>query len=196
MRILFRTYFNLIYDETKCFRDLGYILDAVRTDVLYGGNERTAKAGEFYYLYPSLATDSQLTETLDAINYTGLVTDKVVKSNLIVKPEVISNNELVIKVTNASQYITGSGFVGTISEVASVSSSIGIVMDIVENGTASYSPTPYTSPSTDPNVLNAYNLLIQNIPFIQSESIVRCCGVDVKVCGIFMWVWCDFMADL
>jgi hypothetical protein len=164
-------YEDLIYDETKCFRDLGYILDAVRTDVLYGGNERTAKAGEFYYLYPSLATDSQLTETLDAINYTGLVTDKVVKSNLIVKPEVISNNELVIKVTNASQYITGSGFVGTISEVASVSSSIGIVMDIVENGTASYSPTPYTSPSTDPNVLNAYNLLIQNIPFIQSESI-------------------------
>jgi len=164
-------YEDLIYDETKCFRDLGYILDAVRTDVLYGGNERTAKAGEFYYLYPSLATDSQLTETLDAINYTGLVTDKVVKSNLIAKPEVISNNELAIKVTNASQYITGSGFEGTLSEVASVSSSIGIVMDIVENGTASYSPTPYTTPSNDPNVLNAYNLLIQNIPFIQSESI-------------------------
>jgi hypothetical protein len=164
-------YEDLIYDDDKCFRDLGYILDAVRTDVLYGGNERTAKAGEFYYLYPSLATDSQLTETLDAINYTGLVTDKVIKSNLIAKPEIISNNELAVKVTNASQYITGSGFVGTLSEVASISSSIAIVMDIVENGTASYSPTPYTTPSNDPNVLNAYNLLIENISFIQSESI-------------------------
>jgi hypothetical protein len=164
-------YEDLIYDDDKCFRDLGYILDAVRTDVLYGGNERTAKAGEFYYLYPSLATDSQLTETLDAINYTGLVTDKVIKSDLIETPEVISNNELAIKVTNASQYITGSGFEGTLSEVTSISASFGIVMDIVQNGTASYSPTPYSSPSTDPNVLNAYNLLIQNIPFIQSESI-------------------------
>jgi hypothetical protein len=164
-------YEDLIYDNDKCFRDLGYILDAVRTDVLYGGNERTAKAGEFYYLYPSKAINTQLTETLDAINYTGLVTDNVIKSNLIPIPQIIPNNELNIKVTNALQYITSSGFEGTLSELNFVSSSIGIVMDIIENGTASYSPTPYTTPSNDPNVLNAYNLLIENISFIQSESI-------------------------
>ena len=165
-------YEDLIYDDTKCFRDLGYILDAVRTDVLYGGNQRTAKAGEFYYLYPSLATDSQLTETLDAINYTGLVTDKVIKSDLIEIPEVISNNELAIKVTNASQYITGSGFEGTLSEAASISASISIVANIVRNGTGSLpNLIPYTTQSVDTNVIYSYNLLKENIGFIVSESI-------------------------
>jgi hypothetical protein len=37
---------------------VGYIVDAVATDLKYGGNERSSKAGEYYYLYPSLATVS------------------------------------------------------------------------------------------------------------------------------------------
>jgi hypothetical protein len=161
-------YEDLIYDDTKCFRDLGYILDAVRTDVLYGGNERTAKAGEFYYLYPSLATDSQLTETLDAINYTGLVTDKVIKSNLIAKPEIIPNTLANIKVTNTTQTL---GTAATQNEVDIISSSIGIVTDIILNGFGAYSPTNYFGPSTAPTIVNAYNNLKNNISFIQSETI-------------------------
>ena len=48
------------YNEVTCKRDVGYIIDAVATDIKWGGNERTIKAGEFYYLYPSEATGSQL----------------------------------------------------------------------------------------------------------------------------------------
>ena len=46
----------LYYDQTKCRRDVGYIIDAIITDFKYGGNLRSYKAGEFYYKYPSLAS--------------------------------------------------------------------------------------------------------------------------------------------
>jgi hypothetical protein len=45
-----------VYNDLSCSRDTGYIVDAVATDILYGGNERVREAGEYYYLYPSLAT--------------------------------------------------------------------------------------------------------------------------------------------
>ncbi|MFN9904683.1 MAG: hypothetical protein ACK56F_00990, partial [bacterium] len=36
------------YDEVTCKRDVGHIIDAVSTDLLYGGNERSTNAGVFY----------------------------------------------------------------------------------------------------------------------------------------------------
>src|SRR6056300_414857 len=62
------------YNEAKCRRDLGYIIDAVGTDLLYDGNERTLEAGNFYYKYPSLATvdngtTGQKQQTIDGIKY-------------------------------------------------------------------------------------------------------------------------------
>ena len=67
------------YNETTCKRDIGYIIDAVSTDLLYGGNERSWIAGDYYYRYPSNATTSELQPTLDGVIYAkgismGLVT--------------------------------------------------------------------------------------------------------------------------
>jgi len=44
------TYFNtLSYDETKCRRDTGYIVDAVMHDIQYGGNAATVNAAYNYF---------------------------------------------------------------------------------------------------------------------------------------------------
>jgi len=43
------------YNQASCSRDVAYIVDNVATDLIYGGNERSSKAGEYYYLYPSKA---------------------------------------------------------------------------------------------------------------------------------------------
>jgi hypothetical protein len=46
--------FPLVYasfDEEACERDIGYILDAVRYDLTYGGNMETIIAGNAYYSY-------------------------------------------------------------------------------------------------------------------------------------------------
>lgn len=42
-------YVGLSYDQTKCRRDIGLIVDAVTYDVLYGGNSQTADAADEYY---------------------------------------------------------------------------------------------------------------------------------------------------
>jgi len=39
----------LTYNQTKCRRDIGLIVDAVTYDVLYGGNSQTADAADAYY---------------------------------------------------------------------------------------------------------------------------------------------------
>jgi hypothetical protein len=163
-------YPNLYYDQIKCKRDVGYIVDAVATDLLYGGNERAAIAGEFYYLYPSLATESeQVVETTAAIDYARRLSLAVIQKTTISTPQVVSNTFNNIKVTNVLQI---SGVAATQTEATAISSSIGIVVNIVANGTGSLPISiPYTTPSTDANVINAYNNLKQNIPFIAAETV-------------------------
>jgi hypothetical protein len=162
-------YPNLYYDAVKCRRDVGHIVDAVATDLLYGGNQRAAIAGEFYYLYPSLATNTQLVETVAAIDYAKRLSLEIIKSNEIDAPQPISNTFNNIKVTNISQI---SGVAATQTQATAISSSIGIVINIVSNGTGSLPISiPYTTQSTDPNVINAYNNLKANIPFIAAETV-------------------------
>jgi hypothetical protein len=62
-------YPNLDYNEASCKRDTGFIVDAVATDLRWGGNQRSLTAGRFYYRFPSKATTVQLTETTDAVLY-------------------------------------------------------------------------------------------------------------------------------
>jgi len=164
-------YPELDYIESKCRRDVGYIVDAVATDLLYGGNERSNKAGEFYYLYPSLATENeQVVETTTAIDYARRLTQNIINSVLIPTPQIIPNTLANIKVTNTPQYLSSS--FGTLYEASLISSSISIVTNIVANGVGvAGSPVNYTTPSTASNVWYAYNLLKENIGFIQNETI-------------------------
>jgi hypothetical protein len=167
---------HLVYDEDKCKRDVGYIVDAVITDLKWGGNERANKAGEFYYLFPSEATGTQVEETTAAVNYARLVTEQIMLNNLILEPQPILNTSASIKVTNVPQYITGLE-VGTSAEANLISQSISILENILENGTGSIEltlPLPtgsYTTPSTASNVYYAYNLIKENLDFIKAETI-------------------------
>ena len=37
------------YNEASCSRDVGFLVDAAATDLLYGGQQRSVVAGDFYY---------------------------------------------------------------------------------------------------------------------------------------------------
>jgi hypothetical protein len=43
------SFVGLVYSTATCKRDVGYIVDAVTYDVLYGGNSQTADAADSYY---------------------------------------------------------------------------------------------------------------------------------------------------
>ena len=60
------------YNETTCFRDIGYIIDGMSIDLLTDGNYQTVNAGKSYYKNASaksIAIGTQYTETLDGINF-------------------------------------------------------------------------------------------------------------------------------
>ena len=59
-------------EQSKCFRDVSYIVDAVVSDLRLGGNINSVQAGEAYYVGNDLEyIDGEKTETLDAWNYVG-----------------------------------------------------------------------------------------------------------------------------
>jgi hypothetical protein len=74
------------YDENLCKRDVGYIIDAISTDIYYGGNERTVEAGRYYYLYPSQATGAQLIFTTDAITYLSGIMRAIASNTVLSLP--------------------------------------------------------------------------------------------------------------
>jgi hypothetical protein len=163
-------YPHLQYNKDKCFRDTGYIVDAVATDLLYGGNEQSSKAGEFYYLFPSLATGVQLDETIEAVKYGARLAIATINSEVVPSPEFIPNTSASIKVTEETQTLGTD--TSNQSILNSLSSSFGIVMDIIINGTGSVpSLSPYGSPSGDSDITNVYSLVKSNLDFIKAETI-------------------------
>ena len=172
-------YPNLDYSESKCYRDLGYIIDGVATDLLYGGNERSRKNADYYYEFPSQAngSGSQVVETVEAIKYAARITTASISSTLIAAPSTILNTLANIKVTNTNQYISASS--ATSTEATILSASIAIVTNIITNGTGSaivsaslsLPTSSYTTPVSNDNRWIAYGILKNNIPFIQDETI-------------------------
>jgi hypothetical protein len=60
------------YNETTCYRDVGYIIDAMAIDILTGGNYQTVNAGKSYYKNASaksIAIGTQLSQTVDGIAF-------------------------------------------------------------------------------------------------------------------------------
>jgi len=70
--IAYITYFfpALSYDEAKCRRDTGYIIDSISFDMLYGGNKQSIQCGVYYYGFSAgdSAIYGQTTATIAAYN--------------------------------------------------------------------------------------------------------------------------------
>ena len=90
-------YPNLDYKEASCKRDTGFIIDAVATDLRYGGNQRALTAGEFYYRFPSKATGVQIQETTDALIYAKDLIEKIVDKETLFVPTGSLNTDNKIK---------------------------------------------------------------------------------------------------
>jgi hypothetical protein len=124
---------NLKYNQATCKRDVGYIVDNVATDLLYGGIQRGVTAGRYYYDYPSLATTTQRTSTIAGIRYAKIIGDTIVQNQILDTPRIVYNDEKNFKLASGSSNVTSS-FSGTITEQNLISSSFGIIEGIVSRG--------------------------------------------------------------
>jgi hypothetical protein len=139
------TYPDLVYDQAKCFRDVGLIVDSVIEDVLFGGYANSAQAGRLYFSNGSTVVSGQVLETVAAINEA--------------KRFAVAAVEQVVQVprnTNGISQVTINTITDGGTSASTVEQCFDIIANIVRRGEDIYS---------------AKNLLQQNKEYIQQEVI-------------------------
>jgi hypothetical protein len=156
------TYPGFVYNVNTCFRDVGFILDSIRFDLLHGGNRQAVQAGAYYYQYDATDTqiNDQVVQTSAAYYFIGGLVEKIVKGT------VISNvyQTTFVQNTTAAAYATN-------AEANVLLDDIILIANIVTNG-PSVAPAKTAislTPNTEPNVINATKLVIANRDFIKAE---------------------------
>jgi hypothetical protein len=163
------TFPTLDYNQEKCRRDVGFILDAIITDLLYGGNERSTTAGFFYYRFPSVATSTQRRETIAGIQYSKILADFIVQNRLLETPRVSTNNEVGIKITDEANFT--SSLFGTEIESSIVKSNFGVIGDIIKGGIEVTKRAVAKNKITDWSVTTPFNVA-DGVQFVTTQSLV------------------------
>lgn len=150
------------YDEVKCARDIGYIIDSVSFDLLHNSNLQSIKSGVYYYDFNSGSTsiENQIAPTLDAYNFIGTLVDNIVAGDLI--------TPLQTKVTQVIN-LPVPGSPATINSI--LQDNLNLITTIINDGPSVALPkVPVdVSYSPDADQLKAWNLLKANREFIQEE---------------------------
>ena len=159
-------YPTLRYGQTKLRRDAGYVLDALRYDLTYGGNALSVQAGLAYYdgdddTQPVLAASIK-DEYIDALTYLKTTAQSVAGDTQITTP----------KQTVVTQTLTGNA--GNITEIAN---KVEDIVDIITNGpdavgdtTTLVDPTPADGVNTTTALIAAYNDLDTNASTISTAT--------------------------
>jgi hypothetical protein len=121
------------YNEEKCYRDIGLIVDAVSQDILLGGNQKSVEAGLSYWNLGFNYVEGQVTTTTMAINYAKDLALDII-ANTPVTPQTQTNAVQVIN--------TFFQYGGDYMPQQSVSRNFGIITNIIENGPI-YAPPVY-----------------------------------------------------
>ena len=75
------TYPKLSFSSATCKRDVGYIVEAIAYDQLYGGNSRTIYAGQrYWYNYIQQIASSEVTATASAMAYLGVMMQAAIQN--------------------------------------------------------------------------------------------------------------------
>jgi hypothetical protein len=154
--------FSSTYDQALCKRDIGFIVDCVAFDLLYGGNKQSIQAGLSYYGFVGTETNIRQQEvaTTDAFTYMSTIVG-----------EIIQNIPVVSLQTKVKQVTTLP--VSDTSTVALFAQSFSTITNIITNGpSVVVDVTPISLvPTTSSFATNAVAILEANRDFIKAEVI-------------------------
>ena len=120
------------YDEAICYRDVGYIIDAMAIDVITGGTYQSINAGKSYYKNASakaIAIGIQYKETVDAIKFA---------KNLALR--ALNQSTASLYQTLVTQYFDNNKSAAA-GAITAVSNNMDTLLSIIENGYGA-APTP------------------------------------------------------
>jgi hypothetical protein len=154
---------SLTYNTSTCYRDVTYMIQSVAFDLLHGGNKQAIKSGVYYYGYTGTDTiPYQKTQVRGAYAY---IRDSILEY-------IVTGMTMPTQYSTATQVIAGYT-PASITVVGALQDKINIINTIINEGASSAGPkTPINlTANTDPDVINAYALLMANRAFIQQEVI-------------------------
>ena len=153
---------TLSYNTSTCYRDITYMIQSVAFDLLHGGNRQSIMSAVYYYAYStSTVIANQIPQTLAAYEFIRDISEEIILGQKIAYPYQKSVTQ------------TTSSNTATLTEVALINQSVSTITNIIANGPLlGYPKTPIGQTfSSTTSTINAYNLLLANRAFIQSETI-------------------------
>jgi hypothetical protein len=145
--------------QAKCQRDIGYILDAIRYDITYGGNTQSLIAGSSYYSGLNLTIDSsERVATVAAYGHLKSIITTIAQ-RLSVTPQ--SGNV-------TSQSLSGTG--GPLVSGTFAQDRVQNIVDWINNGSAGATISPATS-WVDSSLVTGFNELQSRKAEIQSDGL-------------------------
>ena len=173
-------YNGLAYQEDKCPRDVGYIVDALTEDLMYGGEEATVNAARYYFEGAvNILPYDQRVPTRLAFEHLADVIEDVVQETAVTK--TTGNDEDQVTTGTAASAATGTeakrlaNIISDVVDVRLVVPDLGGSLDISEGQQTPRDllPTANTdiSPLIEPSRTFARKALQKNKEFIQDEVI-------------------------
>jgi hypothetical protein len=105
------------YNRDKCRRDIGFIIDGVATDLIFGGNQQSIISGKAYYdgVYGNgeVVVNDQLVETVTSISYGARIAKDAVVGNVV--PKLSTNKKNAVSLLEMNKTFLGEQTVGLIS---------------------------------------------------------------------------------
>jgi hypothetical protein len=149
------------YDQAKCYRDVGYMIDAVAIDLLYGGNRQSVQAGVYYYSFnaTSTALPGEQAQSVAAYNYIRSLLSNVISGTPVSSPKQLIEPQVT------------SGTTSTAVQVGYAQAKIDIITNIITNGPRVIKTPINVNSSTDQEVINAAKILDANREFIVAETV-------------------------
>ena len=161
----------LPYNQIKCRRDAGIIVDSIASDLLFptAWHSQSTFAGLQYYTQNAFvgAIKDELNPTIDAITYLRDLSIKVIQNITTATDALVG----VTRYTNGIQ-TTASNY-ATSSEVTTLRSEFSIILSILGGQTTGWTDTliPNGVESELPSIQNTVNLLLANKNYLGDEVV-------------------------
>ena len=117
---------TLNYNQAKCARDTGLIVDSLAFDLLFEGNTQSAYAGLQYWQQSGTTIPNETTQTIAALTYAATVMN-----------EIITNTTVPVSVGNKLAQITNKSLTTDTNTITKVEDLITNIINIIQDGTNS-----------------------------------------------------------